>query len=174
MKQNKALSKTILSLLLKMLSFLPTVVLLFLIFGFSAQDGESSGSLSFEVSLFLVRLFAPFIPAMQSEDILVGYAELIHLYVRKAAHMTEYFLLALSLQLPLSAWLSKVLFWKTRILTGAAVTVLLAALDEFHQSFVPGRSGNFIDVCIDSVGILAASLCLYIFYTIREKRLARR
>ncbi|MBP3568746.1 MAG: VanZ family protein [Lachnospiraceae bacterium] len=173
MKQEKKTFGKIISYTIKILSFLPAVFLLFLIFGFSAQDGESSGSLSFQVSLFLVRLFSPLIPTVQSEDVLIEYAEVIHLYVRKAAHMTEYFLLALSLQLPLAAWCSKLLYWKKRILIGAAATVFLAALDEFHQSFVPGRSGNFIDVCIDSVGVLAASLCLYIFFLIREKRLAR-
>lgn len=173
MKQNKLLFKNILGFTLKILSFLPAIALLFLIFGFSAQDGESSGSLSFQVSLFLVRLFSPLIPTAQSEDVLIEYAEVIHLYVRKAAHMTEYFLLTLSLQLPLAAWCSKLVFWKKRILIGAAATVFLAALDEFHQSFVPGRSGNFIDVCIDSIGVLAASLFLYIFFTIRKKRLAR-
>ncbi len=172
MKTTKETLKSILPLLFKLLSFLPTIFLLFLIFGFSAQDGESSGSLSFQVSLFLVRLFSPLIPAVQSEDILMEYAELIHLYVRKAAHMTEYFLLALSLQLPLAAWLSRFLTWKRRIAIGTAATVLFAALDEYHQTFVPGRSGNLTDVCIDSVGAIAASIVLYIFFTLRKQRAA--
>ncbi len=174
MKTIKGTMNPILPLLFKLLSFLPTIALLFLIFGFSAQDGESSGSLSFQVSLFLVRLFSPLIPAVQSEDILIEYAELIHLYVRKAAHMTEYFLLALSLQLPLAAWLSRFLTWKWRIAAGTVLTILLAALDEYHQTFVPGRSGNLTDVCIDSVGAIAASIILYVFFTILHKRLARQ
>lgn len=167
----KRFSKT--SLPVKMLSFVPTTLILFLIFGFSAQDGESSGSLSFQISLFLVNLVSPLLPAAMSEEILLERAELIHYFVRKAAHMTEYFLLALSLQLPLSTWLSKHLVPKLRILTGFAATVLFAALDEFHQSFVPGRSGNFTDVCIDSTGALIASVCLLIFYSLYQKKLAR-
>ena len=173
MKKKPEKFKHIMTVILKLLSFLPTIALLFLIFGFSAQDGESSGSLSFQVSLFLVRLFSPLIPTIQSENVLVEYAEMIHLYVRKAAHMTEYFLLTLSLQLPLYAWLSKLLSWKWRIATGAILTVVLAALDEFHQSFVPGRSGNLTDVCIDSIGVIAASLCLILFYSLHQKKLAR-
>jgi len=156
----------------KILSFVPTVLLLLLIFGFSAQDGETSGSLSFEISLFLVKLFSPLLPASTTEAGLMEYAEFIHLYVRKAAHMTEYFLLALSLQLPLAAWFSKLTFWKTRIMIGFVCTVILAALDEFHQTFVPGRSGNLLDVCIDSTGALLASLCLYFIYLIHKKKLA--
>ena len=161
------------SLLTKILSFIPTLLLLFLIFGFSAQDGESSGSLSFQISLFLVKLASPLLPAAMSEKILFERAELIHYFVRKAAHMTEYFLLALSLQLPLAAWFSKQLSLKLRILTGFAASVLFAALDEFHQSFVPGRSGNFTDVCIDSTGALIASLCLLLFYSVYQKKLAK-
>lgn len=162
-----------LSLPIKLLSFLPALLLLFLIFGFSAQDGEASGSLSFQISLYLVQLFSPLLPAAMSEDVLLERAELIHIFVRKAAHMTEYFLLALSLQLPLAAWLSKVLSWKTRIFIGFFSTVIFAALDEFHQSFVPGRSGNFTDVCIDSIGAIAASFCLFIFSFIAQKKRAR-
>ena len=157
----------------KLSSFIPTILLLFLIFGFSAQDGESSGSLSFQISLFLVKLASPLLPAAMSEEILFERAELIHYIVRKAAHMTEYFLLALSLQLPFTVWFSKQLKLILRIITGFSATVLFAALDEFHQSFVPGRSGNFTDVCIDSAGALIASLCLLFFYSLSKKKLAR-
>lgn len=158
---------------IKLLSFLPALLLLFLIFGFSAQDGEASGSLSFQISLYLVQLFSPLLPTALSEDVLLERAELIHIFVRKAAHMTEYFLLALSLQLPLAAWFSKVLSWKKRIFIGFFSTVIFAALDEFHQSFVPGRSGNFTDVCIDSIGAIAASICLVIFSSVVQKKRAR-
>ena len=159
--------------IIKLLSFVPTCFLLFLIFGFSAQDGETSGSLSFEISLFLVKLFSPFLPTAMSERMLLERAEMIHFFVRKAAHMTEYFLLALSLQLPLTAFFSKCFTWKQRILTGFVLTVVLAALDEFHQSFVPGRSGNFTDVCIDSIGAIAASVCLFIFFKIRQSKIKK-
>lgn len=178
----------------KLLSFLPSLLLLFLIFGFSAQDGESSGSLSFRISLFIAELISPILPTslpgdilffeeLESavlpellspeptyNDILYARAEAIHLLVRKAAHMTEYFLLALSLQLPLASWLAHKVGWKTRLVTGFLLTVCFAALDEYHQTFVPGRSGNLIDVGIDSIGAIAASLLLFIFFSFRQKR----
>ena len=157
----------------KLLSPIPALLLLLLIFGFSAQDGGTSGSLSFKISLFFVQIFSPLLPASTAKSALTEYAELIHLYVRKAAHMTEYFLLALSLQLPLAAWFSRLPYWKERIALGFTCTVVFAALDEFHQTFVPGRSGNFTDICIDSLGALAASLCLYFLFLIRQKKLVR-
>lgn len=42
---------------------------------------------------------------------------------------------------------------KNRLLCWCAGTAY-AATDEFHQLFVPGRSCQFRDVCIDSAGIL--------------------
>lgn len=157
-------------LAIRLLSFVPTLFLLSLIFGFSAQSGEESGSLSFQISLFLVQLISPFLPASTSEALLYERAEMIHFFVRKAAHMSEYFLLALSLQLPLAAWFSQRFTRKARILAGFLLTVAFAALDEFHQTFVPGRSGNFTDVCIDSTGAALASLLLLLIFMVHQKK----
>ncbi len=147
---------------LRLLSFLPSLLLLYMIFGFSSQNAETSGSLSFEISLFIVRLFSPLLPATASEDIFMQRAEMIHIFVRKAAHMTEYFLLALSLQLPLYSYLKQKINLKKRIIIGFLFTVLIAIADEFYQTTIPGRSGNIIDVCIDSTGALVAM----IFFTL--------
>lgn len=35
-----------------------------------------------------------------------------------------------------------------------------ATLDEIHQLFVDGRSGQFIDVCIDTIGV-ALGICIW-------------
>ena len=146
--------------LLQLLSFLPALLLLYMIFGFSSQDAETSGSLSFEISLFIVRLFSPLLPVTTNEDIFMQRAEMIHIFVRKAAHMTEYFLLALSLQLPLYSYLRQKIYLKKRIIIGFLFTVLIAIADEFYQTTIPGRSGNIIDVCIDSTGALIAMFFL--------------
>ena len=147
--------------LFPVLSFVPMLLLLSIIFGFSAQDGDTSGSLSFQVSLWIVTHFLPLISEQCFETDILEKANALHYFVRKAAHMTEYFLLTLSVYLPLKVYLTKRFTFPKRILLGFFITVLFAALDEFHQTFVPGRSGNFTDVCIDSIGILAATLLLF-------------
>jgi VanZ family protein len=38
------------------------------------------------------------------------------------------------------------------------LTVLYAVSDEFHQTFVPGRNGRFLDVAIDAAGALVAAV----------------
>ena len=52
--------------------------------------------------------------------------------------------------------------WSARRCTTVAWTlaVLFAASDEWHQTFVPGRGGNLLDVVIDTAGATAAVLWL--------------
>jgi VanZ family protein len=72
--------------------------------------------------------------------------------LKKGAHLLEYAILV-------------VLFWQAlgsrRTALASVLTVLYAVSDEFHQTFVPGRSGQFRDVLIDSAGILLAALALW-------------
>ncbi len=80
---------------------------------------------------------------------------LIHGLVRKAAHLTEYFILGLLL---FRAFLST--FPEStplrQALRSLAVVVLVAASDEFHQSFVAMRTASVLDVGIDTLGGLLA------------------
>ncbi|MBR6535654.1 MAG: VanZ family protein [Lachnospiraceae bacterium] len=155
--------------LLRWLSVLPAVLMLLLIFRFSAQDGPSSGSLSYKVSYAIIKLFDRICSSGFSEGELISRAESIQLVVRKLAHITEFFLLTLSFYLPLRIWLpykgvtitGKQYLYKL-ILPAFSLSILCAAADEFHQSFVPGRCGTPIDVLVDSVGIIGA--CLFLIY----------
>jgi VanZ family protein len=85
-----------------------------------------------------------------------GYLDLI---LRKMAHVTEYFVLFM---LTLRAFENSELSWqkKTIILISVIFSVLYAASDEYHQSFVPTRGPSVIDVCIDSVGVLIGYLLI--------------
>jgi VanZ like family len=43
-------------------------------------------------------------------------------------------------------------------LAAAAITLLYAASDEYHQTFTEGRHGTPVDVAIDAAGVLVAYL----------------
>jgi VanZ family protein len=45
---------------------------------------------------------------------------------------------------------------------------LYAASDEFHQLFVPGRSGEVKDVLIDSAGAVTGALLFYLALRLYE------
>ena len=146
---------------LRCLSILPALFMLLLIFCFSAQDGSSSGSLSLRLCSFGLSLFDRLFSISRSRDAFLSCAESMQFLVRKAAHITEYFLLTLSIYLPLRVWIfrekettSFPSVFRTFLLPTFLSGVFFAALDEWHQSFVPGRCGTPADVFIDSIGIL--------------------
>ena len=143
--------KKILIHLLKPLSFLPAILMMYLIYSFSAQTGEVSGALSYEVSYQIVETKNDVLNENKTYDELAYSASSIEFYVRKAAHMTEYCLLAICVSLPLYVY----------GLRGFALTFLagilcvaFAASDEFHQTMVANRGPSVKDVGIDSIGVL--------------------
>jgi VanZ family protein len=97
----------------------------------------------------------------------------IHLVLRKSGHFVGYGLLGL-------AWLRA--WWLTlphsefplAISLALLGTALTAGSDEFHQTFLPNRTGSPWDVLLDCGGALAMQLLVYLFMRLfRPKRLAR-
>ena len=66
--------------------------------------------------------------------------------LRKAAHVTEYAILAFLLRRAVSTW------------AAFGLAVAYAASDELHQSFVRGREGRPRDVAVDTIGIVIGLL----------------
>jgi len=53
-------------------------------------------------------------------------------------------------------------------------TALVASCDEWHQSYLPNRTGTPWDVLLDCTGAIVLQLIIYVFMrTIRPKKLAR-
>ncbi len=78
---------------------------------------------------------------------------LIDLVGRKIVHMAEFGGLCF-------LWwraLRTVVAGRGALAAAVAIALTYAASDEFHQSFVPGRSGSPLDVLIDAVGIAVAA-----------------
>jgi VanZ family protein len=70
-------------------------------------------------------------------------------WTRIVAHFTEYFVLT-------ALWI-----WALGVRAlpaAAAISLLYAVSDEFHQSFVEGRDADPLDVAADAAGIAAACL----------------
>ncbi len=92
--------KAFLRALLKPFSFVPALMMMSLIFSFSSQDGTTSGNLSYKVSEIIVESANDAFELNWSGSEIRHYIEQIHHPVRKLAHMTEYFLLAVSVSFP--------------------------------------------------------------------------
>lgn len=153
----------------KILSVVPFLCMMILIFRFSAQDGPTSGSLSYKVCSFLVSIADHLFSLNLSENAFASTAEGLQFFVRKGAHMTEYFILALSIFLPLTVWFGRKLSPVKRLWVTFPVAVLCASLDEYHQTFVPGRSGSPKDVLVDSIGITLACLAVLLYFHFHKK-----
>ena len=125
------------------------------IFAFSAQDAVESSQTSQSVSYRIAELKNRLMGQEKTEDQLLKQAERMQLVIRKGAHMSEYGLLAVLLIFHLECY---DLNGRKKFLLALGLAVCYAASDEFHQLFVPGRAGRFVDVCIDSSGSLAGLL----------------
>ena len=87
--------------LLKPLSFVPALCVMYMIFSFSAQTADESGQLSMLVSEKVVLLLGKLTSGNLDTAQVGVYADEIHFLVRKMAHFSEYLLLGLTLSLPL-------------------------------------------------------------------------
>lgn len=99
-----------------------------------------------------------------------------HFYIRKGGHVVGYAILSILL---FRAWratlpaMSDVVWapkWAAFAIFG---TALVASLDEWHQSFIPSRTGRWQDVVLDASAGLLAQILIYFYWTRRENKLSR-
>ena len=139
---------------LLLLYWLPVIVWMALIFTGSTDLGSTAHS-SRILGPILQFLF-PSLPRETRNEIIV--------VLRKCGHVSEYAVLALLVWRARRARLSReVRPWRWRD-AGIAllITVLYAATDEFHQTFVPTREGCVRDVVIDSSGAMMGLFILWL------------
>lgn len=144
-----------------MKKYLPLLIFALMtgLFLFSSQDSLETNALSLKAAHAAARLlyfnFEHCEPEIQSA--------LIHglnPFIRKAAHLTLYAMLGGLCYL----WLHRL---PHGISTAMSIAALSASLDELHQLFVSGRTGNVTDVLLDccgaacGIGIVFLLLCLW-------------
>lgn len=89
-----------------------------------------------------------------------------HVYIRKSGHVFGYGLLSLLL---FRAWRETLPLpnhpkWSTRWAIIAVVgTALVAGLDEWHQSYIPSRTGTPSDVLLDTSAGIAIQILLFLW-----------
>lgn len=133
----------------RMLLVILICIWIMVVFFFSQQNGESSGGLSYKIAKFIFK----------NEEV----AKSMEVYVRKLAHMFEY---AVGGGLFCTLFMTYDLdFWKRNISVTTIVTVL-AALDELHQHFVPGRNGVWYDVLIDVAGCILGVFIVHVIFSL--------
>jgi VanZ family protein len=127
------------------------VVLLWmvLIFSLSAQSAEQSNGLSEKVTKTIIKTIVWIVHVDIDAKTINGLVTQFHYLVRKFAHGWIYFMLGVLLIIT---------FINTGITRFRAYVFAMvfcffyAAMDEIHQTFVSGRSGQISDILIDTAG----------------------
>ena len=123
------------------------------IFLMSSDTGEDSGSKSRNIIVFIVSKYdkitnaSPEIIKYHNSYEFISKVE--HVF-RKMCHFGEYFILGILL---ISFLISLNKFSVSKIVIYSLLIVFFyACTDEFHQTFVDGRSGEILDISIDTLG----------------------
>ena len=132
--------------------WLPVLAWMAIIFSASTDMGASPGT---------SRIIGPILHWLLPDLSKEATGQIVFL-IRKTAHVTEYGILALLLWRALrKPAQGETRTWEWPVAGWAwALAACYAATDEFHQSFVPSRTGALADVLLDSAGA-GFALCLW-------------
>ncbi|MDF2699450.1 MAG: putative phosphotransbutyrylase [Haloplasmataceae bacterium] len=124
-----------------LLKFLLIIGWMIVINSFSSQVGVESSKTSGFVFTLLTSIGVDLNSMFGNFSILV---------IRKSAHMFVYFVLFfLNFN-----FIKDFLVNKYNLFYSSGLSLALACLDEYHQTFVPMRAGSIIDVGVDMIGVL--------------------
>ena len=151
-------------------------VWMWIIFSFSAQNGEDSGGLSGRICFSIVSAVNDLFRFGWEQVQMQEFAAMLGFPIRKLAHMSEFGILAILLYWALSfypklkqpRWICKTN--QIPYVLAFALTALYAVTDELHQLFIADRSGNIFDVCVDSIGALLALCFIWLVSHIADNR----
>ncbi len=125
----------------------------FIIFRFSSQNGTQSKGISTKVTEVILEKSSKYNQLDNKEKKKVF--NRANAVIRKIAHFSIYTLVGLLL---MGIMTRTKLKDKRRILITVVIGIIYATLDEFHQSFSPGRTPKITDVYIDTLGVILGIL----------------
>lgn len=128
----------------QIISWSLVLIWVIIIYYFSSKNADASNELSQGTLAIIIDLFH------------IKEFPILHYLIRKLAHMIEYAIL-FTLVFNASYYTFPSIY-----MPSFSITLGFACLDEFHQLFVPGRSGQLFDVGIDMIGACIACLIIYI------------
>ncbi|MBI9008879.1 MAG: VanZ family protein [Tenericutes bacterium] len=142
---------------MKKISLIVSSVLTLIVFSFSFATGEQSGSLSLEISNFILNIITDVFP---NNSILIAD---LHIVIRKSAHMFEYFVLGIS-------WFITGKLWNLSYFRILIIGMIVAFSDEAIQIYAENRGPSVFDAILyDFVPYTISSLLLFLINNRRGK-----
>ena len=135
------------------------------IFRFSSQDGQTSSSLSNEVTEKVTKRINKIQNLEETER--KNVLSRIEKIIRKIAHFSLYTIVGILL-MSLACTYEFTEFKRGGI--SFLIGLMYACLDELHQFFISERSAQITDVMIDSMGVLFGILLVMLIYKIYTSR----
>ena len=143
---------------IRIISVILLVACMIFIFCMSAENSEKSSDTSGNIIITMLKIvYRDFdqLSAIEKEELVSS----MQFFVRKGAHFTIYAIMGVlafysvgTYPIPLGL----------KITFGALICLLYSISDEIHQRFVPGRSGEVRDVCLDFSGSILAIIFISI------------
>ena len=149
---------------LRIVLWLLVALWMVLIFHFSAEKAEESQQTFGEVIRTVLTVLDKEFPTLPAEEQEAKIAEW-SFSVRKLAHFTLFAGLGFLCFAAFSVDLPPRQAFPAALALGSA----RAILDEVHQLFVPGRSCEFRDMCIDFAGVLLGAAFLLLIFRLFAK-----
>lgn len=140
------------------------ILWMILIFTFSHQQAKDSSNTSGNTIRTIINIF-PNIRSLEEneKEQIVSNLQPI---VRKLAHFSIYTLGGILIYNFINTYDIEN---KRKMIYSFIIGGVYAITDEFHQLFIPGRSCEFRDVCIDSSGVLLGICIIFILIKLRKK-----
>ena len=129
------------------------------IFFLSSQNATESDATSGRVITILLSRFYPSYETL-SESAKAELISSFQFFARKTAHFLIYAVLGFFSFLTVVSY--RTLRFGQRIVTAGVICIFYSLTDEWHQTVVSGRSGEWRDILIDSSGAVAALLVLWL------------
>jgi len=150
------------------------------IFLLSAQEADASQALSDST----LELIMDSVGQHMAEIV----ASFVVEYIRKIAHFLIYMLLGMFTYLTAREWwdvyltkeiISKYEYDKNeikkfKVYSGWGIAILYAISDEIHQKFVAGRSSEWRDICIDTLGAFVGIIIVGLVILLKDVRKNKR
>jgi len=151
---------------IKIIKIILIIIWMITVFRFSGQQGTESGDTSRKFTIIIIRIMTG-----KSLEINDPFVEGVQLFIRKFAHFTIY---AIGGFLIMNYAASFDITQKRKVLHSIGVGGTYAITDELHQFFVPGRSGNVIDVGIDTLGVITGVLIYILISKLIKKVILKK
>ena len=141
----------------KIITLILIIAWMIIVFCLSQQAADESSKLSGEILNTILRIFK----LDKETSIFTENA------IRKLAHFTLYTLGGILILSHVNLYNIET---NRKVITSQVIGTAYAITDEFHQIFIPGRSGEVRDICIDSLGVITGIMILLLIIKLTKKK----